>query len=78
MANKLYNSESRKYGIRFGKDAVGSFMQFENGVKEYHLTTAITAGTTTTTAVVGSFAKTSNNTGRGKIFASNGTNWVTP
>lgn len=76
MAYKLYNFKTKKFAISPGSDSVGAFIQFENGVKEYQLTTAITATVTATTAAVGSFAKTSNATGRGKLFSSNGTNWV--
>ncbi len=41
----------------------------------YFLTTAITANTTTTTAPVGSIATTSNATGAGKLFVSDGSKW---
>jgi hypothetical protein len=41
----------------------------------YFLTTAITANTTTTTAAVGSIATTSNATGTGKLFVSDGSKW---
>jgi hypothetical protein len=48
----------------------------------YFYSTAITAGVTTTTAPVGSLGMTSNATGLGKLFYSDGTNWqiasVTP
>jgi hypothetical protein len=39
------------------------------------LTTAITANTTTTTAPKGSIATTTNATGTGKLFVSDGTKW---
>lgn len=41
----------------------------------YFLTTAITANSTTTTAPAGSFGVTSNATGIGKLFYSDGTKW---
>ena len=44
----------------------------------YFLTTAITANSTTTTAPVGSLATTTNATGLGKLFISNGTKWQYP
>lgn len=44
----------------------------------YFLTTAITVNVTTTTAPVGSLATTSNATGTGKLFISDGTKWQYP
>jgi len=44
----------------------------------YFLTTAITANTTTTTAPKGSLATTTNATGTGKLFISDGTKWQYP
>jgi hypothetical protein len=41
----------------------------------YFLTTAITANTTTTTAPKGSIGTTSNATGAGKMFISDGAKW---
>ena len=41
----------------------------------YFLSTAITANTTTTTAPKGSIGTTSNATGAGKLFISDGTKW---
>lgn len=41
----------------------------------YFLTTAITANVTTTTAPKGSIGTTSNATGAGKLFVSDGTKW---
>ena len=41
----------------------------------YILSTAITANSTTTTAPVGSLGITTNSTGRGKLFYSDGTKW---
>ena len=44
----------------------------------YFLTTAITAGTTTTTAPAGSIATTTNGTGAGKFFVSVAGKWEFP
>lgn len=44
----------------------------------YFLTTAITANSTTTSASVGSLATTTNATGLGKLFISDGTKWQYP
>lgn len=44
----------------------------------YFLTTAVTANSTTTTAPVGSLATTTNATGLGKLFISDGTKWQYP
>ena len=44
----------------------------------YFLTTAITANSTTTSAPVGSLATTTNATGLGKLFVSDGTKWQYP
>jgi len=41
----------------------------------YFLTTAITANTTTTAAPTGSIGTTSNATGAGKLFISDGSKW---
>lgn len=41
----------------------------------YFLTTAITANSTTTTAPKGSIGTTSNSTGAGKLFVSDGSKW---
>ena len=41
----------------------------------YFLTSAITANSTTTTAPAGSIATTTNATGTGKLFVSDGTKW---
>ena len=41
----------------------------------YILSTAITANSTATTAPVGSLGITTNSTGRGKLFYSDGTKW---
>jgi hypothetical protein len=44
----------------------------------YFLSTAITAGVTTTTAPAGSLATTTNATGAGKLFTSVGGKWEFP
>lgn len=54
--------------------ATGKWFAF-GPVKFLFFTTAITANTTTTTAAVGSLAFTSNATGAGSIFRSDGTKW---
>lgn len=48
---------------------------FPGGAGIYFLTTAITANTTTTSAAAGSLGLTSNATGVGKLFYSDGTKW---
>lgn len=77
MSNKVYNSESHNWSMLTGKDLIGSYILYENGTKEYMLTTAITSDVTATTAPYGTFAKTSNATGRGKLFVSDGSKWQT-
>lgn len=74
MANKIYNSKTRKYNNIPDSDAVGAYVLYENGSKEYFLDTALTDGLVTT-ATIGSLAITSNATGRGKIFSSDGSAW---
>lgn len=44
----------------------------------YFYTTAITANSTTTTAPKGSLATTTNSTGTGKLFISDGSKWQFP
>lgn len=51
------------------------FTILANGVRLYLLTVAVTANVTTTTAPAGSLAITSNATGRGSTFYSDGTKW---
>lgn len=48
---------------------------FSGGGGIYVLDTAITANTTTTSAVAGSLGITTNATGKGKLFYSDGTKW---
>lgn len=53
----------------------GTALVFSGGVSIYGLNTAITANTTTTSAPAGSLGITSNATGAGKLFVSDGTKW---
>ena len=57
------------------KKAGGSGILFAGGAGVFVLDTAITANTTTTTAPIGSLGITSNSTGRGKLFYSDGSKW---
>jgi hypothetical protein len=56
-------------------EPVVNFITFESGAKFYALTTAITGNTTTTTATAGSLAITTNATGIGHLFYSDGSKW---
>jgi hypothetical protein len=53
----------------------GSVLTFSSGAGIYFLDTAITANSTTTDAPAGSFGMTTNATGLGKLFYSDGTKW---
>lgn len=53
----------------------GSVLTFSSGAGIYFLDTAITANSTTTSAPAGSFGMTTNATGLGKLFYSDGTKW---
>ena len=53
----------------------GSTLVFASGAGIYFLDTAITANSTTTDAPAGSFSMTTNATGLGKLFYSDGTKW---
>lgn len=55
--------------------ASGPQLTFGNGQGFYALTTAITANSTATTAVAGSIGITTNATGVGKLFMSDGSLW---
>jgi len=57
------------------KKVGGSVLQFGNGAGIYFLDTAITANTTTTTAPAGSIGITTNATGVGSMFISDGAKW---
>ena len=81
MANTLQSGTAKK-ALKLGKDGnatwaldTGKYIEIA-GIREYYFTTAITTNVTATTAPVGSFAKTSHATGRGKIFTSNGSVWL--
>jgi hypothetical protein len=52
-----------------------NFITFESGAGFYALTTAITGNTTTTTVAKGSLGITTNTTGVGHLFYSDGTKW---
>ena len=60
---------------RAAKSVGGSTILFDNGAGIYFLTSAITANSTTTDAVSGSIGITTNATGVGKMFISDGTKW---
>jgi hypothetical protein len=55
--------------------AYPTFTILSNGVRVYPLTVAVTANVTTTTAPAGSVGITSNATGRGTPFYSDGSKW---
>lgn len=57
------------------KKVGGDALIFSGGGGIYVLDTAITANTTTTSAVAGSLGITTNATGKGKLFYSDGTKW---
>jgi hypothetical protein len=57
------------------KKVGGTVLKFPGGIEFHGLNTAITATSTTTTAPAGSLAITSNATGVGKLFVSDGTVW---
>jgi hypothetical protein len=64
-------------GLKLGKDtgAIDADIQFTNGVHFVALATAITANTTETDAPAGSIGITSNATGVGHLFTSDGSKW---
>jgi len=53
----------------------GSTLVADSGAGLYFLTTAVTANTTTTTAPAGSIGVTTNATGLGDLFISDGAKW---
>lgn len=57
------------------KSVGGSVLTFASGAGIYFLDTAITANSTTTTAPAGSLGMTTNATGLGKLFYSDGAKW---
>lgn len=56
-------------------NAYREYATLANGSRLYQLTIAVTANVTTTSAPAGSIAVTSNETGRGSFFYSDGTKW---
>ena len=58
-------------------EPIVNFIKFESGVRFYALTTAITANSTLVPkeAAAGSLAITTNATGLGAVFYSDGTKW---
>ena len=64
-------------GIEIGSDRTvpTADVKFSNGQYLVALTTAITVNVTTTTAPEGSLGITSNATGKGKLFMSDGSKW---
>jgi len=64
-------------GLKLGKDTgtMTADIQFTNGQQLVCLSTAITANSTTTSAPAGSIGITSNATGVGKLFVSDGSKW---
>ncbi len=61
-------------GNLVGSEVSGSYIT-AGAVRIYGFSTAITADTTTTSAPAGSIAYTSNATGRGRVFYSDGSKW---
>ena len=61
--------------VNAAKSVGGSVLNFASGAGISFLTTAITANTTTTTAPAGSIGVTTNATGLGKMFISDGAKW---
>lgn len=57
------------------KKVGGTILKFPGGIEFHGLNTAITAASTATTAPAGSLAITSNATGVGKLFVSDGSVW---
>lgn len=78
MATQIFNPDRSKTLSLATDGASITYMLTPNGKKHYYLTTAVTSGSTAVTAgsANGDTAETTNATGRGKIFYSNGTNWV--
>jgi hypothetical protein len=66
------------YGLKLGKDtgAIDADIVLTNGLHIVALTTAITATSTDTTVPAGSLGITSNATGVGHLFMSEGGKWV--
>lgn len=69
-----YSASVDASGNLIGPGVSGSYMQF-GAVRMYGFSTAITANSTNTNAPAGSLAFTSNATGRGRLFYSDGSKW---
>jgi hypothetical protein len=67
-------SNTKPIGVAFADPELAS-ITFENGQQFVALTTAITANSTTTSLPSGSIGITSNATGVGYLFMSDGTKW---
>ena len=61
--------------LNAAKSVGGSILTFASGAGIYFLDTAVTANSTTTDAPAGSVGVTTNATGLGKMFISDGTKW---
>ena len=61
--------------LNAAKSVGGTVLKFAGGIEFQGLSTAITANTTLTSSVAGSLGITSNATGKGKLFVSDGTKW---
>ena len=61
--------------VNEAKSVGGSVLTFASGAGIYFLDTAITANSTTTDAPAGSFGMTTNATGLGQLFYSDGSKW---
>lgn len=83
MARNATNLLNRKNGYKqyvddsgnvIGPGLAGTYVQIGN-IRYYSFSTAITKNVTTTTAPAGSIASTTNATGIGHVFYSDGTKW---
>ena len=61
--------------LNAAKSLGGTILLSATGAGLYFLTTAVTANSTTTDAPAGSIGVTTNATGLGKMFISDGTKW---
>lgn len=72
----LFAAPNTNYGgTPIGFVPANGDIEFSNGVRWRALTVAVTANSTTTSDPAGTFACTSNATGRGSIFRSDGSKW---
>lgn len=69
-----YSASVDASGNIVGPGVSGSYVQI-GAVRIYGFSTAITANTTSTSAPAGSMAFTTNTTGRGRLFYSDGSKW---